>query len=639
MTRSIGSRALLVAASAIGAALPSVTAIAQAQIFVGPNVQVSRAHERSAHNEVILGADPEDANRLMACSIVYSSEAAKAQTVVYVSSDRGKTWTPTLDTSKLKFSGDPACAFGRGGAAYYVALGTTADDKNVAPVYRSSDGGKSWSEPVFLHGFHGLDREYIVVDNTSGKSAGHIYIHATGWARAMEGERKGADMSLFRSEDRGANFSGPVKRVSVGRNYVLGVGNGVVLSDGTFVSIFGEIKEYWDAEGADGDIQDLKPGGKPNGWVKVLRSTDAGESFEPAVVVSDFHMLWPPMATSMIASLAVDPGSPSFKDRLYAAWPDHRSGRQEILFSYSSDQGKTWSKPIVVNDDAPKSESHSDHLMPTVAVNRDGVVGVAWYDRRDNPDNRGWWVRFAASLDGGETFGKSVRVSEAPNAYGKNERWPVGASVLGGGTNKKEPAKTLKLNVSLDGFFYNGGHTGGIAADAGGVFHPLWVDNRTGLPQVWTAAVTVKGAVFKNGSKELADLDDISEKVTLDLSNVSYDRAKNEASVTARLKNTSKETLRGPVKARVVALSSDAGSAQIVNSDNGQVGAGAVWDFSALVPAGELKPDSVSESKRLLFRVSDFRPFLRGNDPHYGLVSLDARVLGKLEKPPEKKPE
>jgi hypothetical protein len=71
--------------------------------------------------------------------------------------------------------------------------------------------------------------------------------------------------------------------------------------------------------------------------------------------------------------------------------------------------------------------------MPTVAVNRDGVVGVAWYDRRDNPDNLGWWVRFRASRDGGETFLPSARVSEAPSSYGASEQWTVLANASGGG--------------------------------------------------------------------------------------------------------------------------------------------------------------------------------------------------------------
>ena len=142
----------------------------------------------------------------------------------------------------------------------------------------------------------------------------------------------------------------------------------------------------------------------------------------PAVTVSDFYLDWPPTFTSEIPYLAADPGSSQFKDRLYAVWPDRRSGRLEILLAYSTDKGKTWSSPVTVNDDQAfpgGQRSGPDDCMPVVAVNKDGVVGVSWHDRRNNPDNLGWWIRFAASLDGGVTWLSSAQISEAPSSFGE----------------------------------------------------------------------------------------------------------------------------------------------------------------------------------------------------------------------------
>lgn len=628
------------------------------RIRVGRNVAVSRARADVSHNEVLLSADPDDANHLLGCSMTASAASNRISTVVYRSSDRGETWEPVLDTTAFKFSGDPTCALGRRGAAYYVALGTTADGKNQAPVYRSTDGGKSWSDPVSLHGFHGLDREYVTVDNTGGRYDGRVYVHATGWARGMEGDRKAGDISVFSSADGGAHFSGPLKRSALGRNYVLGVGNGVVLSDGTFVSIFGELKEYWTEEWKDGDVAETRPG-RPNGSLKVVASKDGGESLEPAVTVSGFYMLWPPMATSMIGGLAVDPGSGAFRDRLYAVWPDHRSGRQEILLSHSSDKGKTWSRPRKVSDDRPSAKAPlpGDDLLPTVAVNRAGVVGVAWYDRRDSPDNLGWQIRFAASFDGGETFEPSVRVSEAPNAYANLARWPITAFTSGGGDVSPKPESEteaepesgpappkpgeIDIQIGLDGFFYNGGHTAGMAADAGGDFHPFWVDNRTGLPQVWTARVSVSGDAVKNGSAELAALEDVTGNVRLELTNVVHDRARGTITADARLTNTSKRPLPLPLTARVIDLSSDVGVPDIVASDNGASGAGAVWRFgpgsaasgaSGGASGAVLEPEKSTASRRLVFRLGEVRPFREGKEFHYGLIHVTARMLAAAKK-------
>ena len=42
---------------------------------------------------------------------------------------------------------------------------------------------------------------------------------------------------------------------------------------------------------------------------------------------------------------------------------------------------------------------------------------------------------------------------------------------------------------------FNGGDTAGLAADADGVFHALWIDSRTGVHQMWTATIAVRGVV------------------------------------------------------------------------------------------------------------------------------------------------
>jgi hypothetical protein len=626
----------------VPAALVLLAGTAAPQVTVGPNVQVSKARDRVAHNEVLLAADPTDPSRLLGCSMAFDPERNKTYTIVYASSDGGKSWAPTLETAEYEFSGDPTCALGRNGRAYYVALAMADDPKNPAPVYRSDDGGRKWSPPVLLNAFHGLDREYVTVDTTGGKYDGRVYVHATGWVRPIQGERKAADFSLFASRDGGASFWGPAKRASVERRYVLGVGNGVVLSDGTLAMVFGEIKSYWDDEGKGGEVP-ASTADKANGSLLVITSKDGGESLEEASTVSDFHMLWPPNSTSMIGYLAVDPGSPAFKDRIYAVWPDQRSGRQEILLSHSSDKGKTWSKPVVVNDDPRPAEPASarDHLMPTVAVNREGVVGLAWYDRRESADNLGWRVRFRASLDGGDTFLPSLWASEAASSYGPAEKWIVQASTSGGGKkpvgagpDAKAPGGPVRLDLGLNYFQFNGGHTGGIAAGADGRFHPFWIDNRTGLAQLWTAAVTVKGSAVRHGSTELAALEDVSEKVAVLVTGTSYDRKTNRLTVRAHLESTSMETLRAPFKVRVINLTSELAAAQVANPDNGERGPGAVWDFSGTVKDGLLGPGEKSETKELVFRLSDLRPFRQGNRIRYGFTSLDARVLAKLEKKP-----
>ena len=66
---------------------------------------------------------------------------------------------------------------------------------------------------------------------------------------------------------------------------------------------------------------------------------------------------------------------------LYVSWEDGSSGVSNIYLTSSTDNGVTWSAPIVVNDNI----NPVDELQPNLNVADDGVtdtVSVAFYDRR-----------------------------------------------------------------------------------------------------------------------------------------------------------------------------------------------------------------------------------------------------------------
>jgi len=107
---------------------------------------------------------------------------------------------------------------------------------------------------------------------------------------------------------------------------------------------------------------------------------------------------------------------------------------------------------------------------------------VTWYDRRMHRDDLGWDVRFRASFDGGEAFTPSVKVSEIP--YLPDRTDPLPLNVQG----QVRPGRDEAVVVGVHNFNFSGGHTAGLAAAADGSFHPLWVGNPSGVPQLWTAA-------------------------------------------------------------------------------------------------------------------------------------------------------
>ena len=336
--------------------------------------------------------------------------------------------------------------------------------------------------------------------------------------------------------------------------------------------------------------------------------------------------------------LAADASGGPFQDRLYLTWPDQRTGRCEILLSSSSDKGKTWSPPRTVNDDQSPAQRllGRHHMLPAVAVNKAGIVGVAWSDRRDAAqDTRQWTARFAASFDGGVTFSPNVALSPDGSAAPTSGYMPIMAHASGGGHRRpRARGGNIQLDIGPQWIDYlTPADTAGIAAGSDGTFHTIWVDHRTGIPQVWTSAVRVDGKGQLHGSAELAALADVTQSITVDFANTEYDPATRTVALDVSLTNTSKVPIAAPLKLRVVWLTSSSAVAEILDAEGGATRAGAVWDFTGQLSNGRLAPGATSKPKRLRFRLDELGDFRL--DPRGGfgsLLSIEAQAFGKEAK-------
>jgi hypothetical protein len=593
-------------------AVATAAAHAQQPIVVGPNVQVSKANADLEHSEVVVSADPNDAKHLLASAMVGNRKSGGFDLITYVSFNGGAQWTPTLTVhTDLGFNGDPATAFGCDGSAFALNLSImgTGYERNHIEVHRSKDGGRTWLPPTLLRW---SDREYMTVDCTNSKYRGRAYIIAQGEMTAADGRRV-IGTRLFISRDSGKTFTEWNFPPAANRSSVF-QGPPVVLSDGTFLGI---IVDY---------PADRPRGGTGGGILRVFHSEDGGNTFSGARTVAELSVI-----PAGFPQLAVDQSTGPFGDRVYAVWQARRSAespRAFVWIAHSSDKGRTWSTPVVVNDDGadgngPKSVGA---FMAEVAVNRDGVVGVTWYDRFDPTHERDFTARFAASFDGGASFTRSVQVSEHPFLHDSAKAPPILLPSFGGGSILRTGAgPVIQIGVQPNRFFENGGDTGGLAADADGIFHPLWVDNRTGIAQMWTASVRVNGRVAlaageaesaasvlsAKGSVDAARgdtaapraADDITASVMMHIGEAALDPATKRISAVAYLINTSGKALVGPLVAKV--LSIDLPGTEIINADNHEVGVGATWDFTTLLNGNRLEPGARSKGKRIEFRVPD----------------------------------
>ncbi len=615
-----------------------------AQVHVGPNVQVSIAHDNYSLGEVLLSADPTDPNRLLGCGIVYAESENRRWTVAYLSTDGGKSWKPTLETKRFEDSSDPACVLAGDGIGYFTALGTLRiiDRKYaILGIYRSSDGGATWTLQNDIRQNNDtqvIDRESIVVHRAQDKAGKEIYITGTYSGQDLGGTYKNG-IAILRSRDGGTTVTGPWIRDANAGHWLLLIGNSVMLSDGTLVTLFGDLKN------ANGYSVPRSTREESNAVLEAVRIGDNGEAISKAVRIDDFFMSFRTrdtgVATMGTPTLAVDSGNGPFRDRVYATWADDRNGRSAIRLSVSADGGKTWSKSTVI-DDVPivsAEKSGPENFLPTVAVNKVGVVLVTWYDRRDCPDSLGWFVRARASLDGGETWLPSMQVSEQAASFSPSNKIVTQSYVIqsesrdtsvsnnGVSNNGQNTKSASHLSIGLQPREFFAGDYAGLAADARGTFHAFWIDNRKGRSQIWTATIAVGGNAARNGTRELAQLVDVSSSVEVAIVSTDYDRLSSNVTVGVTVKNSSAEAIHGPLKLRLVNMSSNVGNPTVVNADNQFSQAGAVWDVSSLLNQNILKPNQSSAVKQLIFRLDDAVVLSQDKNVRLGLLDLDIRTL------------
>ena len=144
-------------------------------------------------------------------------------------------------------------------------------------------------------------------------------------------------------------------------------------------------------------------------WVSV--SEDGGRTFRQATPVSPEPSAIDDNGEGR-PKLAFGPGG-----QIYLSWTKRleKPYTGHILFSRSTDGGKTFSAPRIVNDD----RTETGHRFDTLVVARDGRIAVVWVDKRDrdaapagSKKLPGASLYAAWSEDGGQTFGKNFRVDE-----------------------------------------------------------------------------------------------------------------------------------------------------------------------------------------------------------------------------------
>ncbi len=587
--RGVVSTVWAIAAGSLapGVAVEAQQANAELRIVVSPDYLVSRDGDRP-HVEVMVAANPRNPRNLLAGAITFTRRDGGDATKAYVSRDGGIVWDDVVFPEQREMGGgDPQVTFTAAGTAIFLTLAGGRDEtgnmRAFLHSYRSEDEGRTWSDVYDLGASY--DHPMLIADQTTGQFAGRLYVSVL---------YRGTEYSLgvFRSEDDGRSWIGPVKFIDGGGERGLNVDPMLVFHDGAIMVPF-----------ADFPFTPEQAANWTGSRIWTVVSTDGGVTFSepspgPVKLTGDRQREMRERSDRFRGGswvlYAVDQ-SARFRDRAYAVWPDYSEGLPRVVIAWTDDRGSTWSEPRQV---APTGGESAQQFQPAVAVNGDGVVGVTWYDTREAGSEFAFHQYFAASFDGGETFTVPHRVSGAlSRPMGSGNLLPFPMTFIG-------PDGELRVALlSAASRWVNGGDYMGLTASADGHFHPVWADARSGTYQLYTAEIRIEDGTPAASEAVAGEPVDVVGRIELVNDPGRYDAETGVLDLWIRLKNVSAAPIAGPIELEVRKFESPTGgdslsaefAPEVLNADNGISGSGARFVYDeALGTEGVLPPGGVS---------------------------------------------
>lgn len=149
--------------------------------------------------------------------------------------------------------------------------------------------------------------------------------------------------------------------------------------------------------------------GATRNGIFIRRSPDGGQTWEPQAMTVIAHESAPGIPFEDKPWIVADTSGPH-AGNLYIGWTQFTLTASDLLFSRSTDGGKSWSRPIKLNtvSGLPRDDNGALEGFHGV-VGPDGTLYTIWDDRDG--------IMMAVSHDGGATFSKDRRIIPAGPGY------------------------------------------------------------------------------------------------------------------------------------------------------------------------------------------------------------------------------
>jgi hypothetical protein len=397
--------------------------------FAQQNIMIDN---NGSPNEPSIAMNPNNTNQLVAGSNINN---------VYRSNDGGLTWTKSTITSPYGVWGDPVIIADNNNDFYFAHLSNPSAGSFLDRIVcqKSTDAGATWSSGSYtgLNSPKDQDKQWLTFDPNTNT----IYMSWTQFDAYGSSNPANKSVILFsKSTDFGVSWSSPIKLNNV---------DGSCIDDSTTVE--GAVPTF----GPSGQVYVAWSG--PNGLV-FKKSTDQGVTWSAnetqIIPTHEWDLTIPGIdRCNGMPITACDLSPSTYSGTIYVNWADQSNGTNDtdIFISKSTDGGTTWSSPLRVNDDAPGKHQ----FLTWMSIDQTtGYIYIVFYDRR-NYTNNNTDVYLAYSTDGGSSF-----------------------------TNTK--ISTTPFSPTSSVFF---GDYNNIVAH-NGVIRPIWTRLVSGQLSVWTAIIS-----------------------------------------------------------------------------------------------------------------------------------------------------
>jgi hypothetical protein len=313
----------------------------------------------------------------------------------------GHNWSSSSPNFGASPNGDPITTYDGSGNLYYESMyGSVTGCR----VIRSTDNGATWTTGVVA--VAGNDKNWMVADQTSGPYSGYVY---TGMTPGNFARSTNLGVSWTTTNTFGTQ-SLPGFMVCIGPNGA--TDGGVVYVVTNSGSAFASTYTFY-ASTNGGQNFTLKSAQNFSNYV--------GTDVNGRNSVQN-------MRTRPYPFITADQSNSIYRGRLYLVYasntPAGNGNKPDIFCRYSTDQGTTWSSPVVINDDANTTANNQWHPSIWCDV-QTGRLFVKWMDTRDTPTSDSAYIYASYSDNGGVTW--------APNQRMSNQKMRINCSTCGGG--------------------------------------------------------------------------------------------------------------------------------------------------------------------------------------------------------------